>query len=174
MKLLIYNLILILGSIFTISINSIIADSDFALKLINVNTVPTISNLELDGENIQEICPLDKCKLQFINSSFNPPKPNNITITHTIKFNLKGNITNVDSVSLKKEYSEKFSEIMNSCVIYDVIENKEQKIYFCSDGTNSIIRNSDSKTWYYDSIGIYDAIKNTYTVKGDLIGNSTN
>ncbi|HET8793104.1 MAG TPA: hypothetical protein VFM31_04875, partial [Nitrososphaeraceae archaeon] len=117
---------------------------------------------------------LDKCKLQFINSSFNPPKPNNITITHTIKFNLKGNITNVDSVSLKKEYSEKFSEIMNSCVIYDVIENKEQKIYFCSDGTNSIIRNSDSKTWYYDSIGIYDAIKNTYTVKGDLIGNSTN
>jgi hypothetical protein len=26
--------------------------------------------------------------------------------------------------------------------------------------------------WYYDSIGIYDAIKNTYTIKGDLINNS--
>lgn len=35
------------------------------------------------------------------------------------------------------------------------------KTFFCSDGTKSIIRNSDSKTWYYDSIGIYDAIKNT-------------
>ena len=34
-----------------------------------------------------------------------------------------------------------------------------------------MIRNSDSKTWSYDSIGIYDAIKNTYTVKGDLIDN---
>ena len=163
-----------MGSTFTISINSIIADSDFALNLINVNTVPTISNLELDGENIQEICPLDKCKLQFINSSFNPPKPNNITITHTIKFNLKGNITNVDSVSLKKEYSEKFNKIMNSYVIYYVVKDKGQKIYFCSDGTNSTIRNSDSKTWYYGSIRICDVVKNTYTVKGDFIGNSTN
>ena len=36
-----------------------------------------------------------------------------------------------------------------------------------------MIRNSDSKSWYYDSIGIYDAIKNTYTVKGDFINNST-
>ena len=55
---------------------------------------------------------------------------------------------------------------MNSCIIYDVIDDKGQKIYFCGDGTNSIIRNSDSKTWYYDSIGIYEAIKNTYTMKG--------
>lgn len=35
-----------------------------------------------------------------------------------------------------------------------------------------MIRNSDSKSWY-DSIGIYDTIKNTYIVKGDLIDNST-
>ncbi len=49
---------------------------------------------------------------------------------------------------------------MNSCIIYDVIEDKGQKI-FCGDGTNSIIRNSDSKSWYYDYIGIYEAIKNT-------------
>jgi hypothetical protein len=35
-------------------------------------------------------------------------------------------------------------------------------------------RSSDFKSWYYDSIGIYDAIKNTYTVKDDLIDNSTN
>jgi hypothetical protein len=171
LKIIIFNFILILGFIITISINSVFADSDFVLKLINVNTLPTISNLEIDGENVQEICPLNKCKLEFINSSFNPPKPNNMTIAHTIIFNLKDNFTNVDSVSLKKVYSEKFSEIMNSCVIYDVIESNEQKIYFCTDGKNNITRKSDSKTWYYDSIGIYDAIKNIYTVKGDLIDN---
>jgi hypothetical protein len=36
-----------------------------------------------------------------------------------------------------------------------------------------MIKNSDSKSWSYDSIGIYDEIKNTYIVKGDLIDNST-
>lgn len=63
---------------------------------------------------------------------------------------------------------------MNSCLIYDVIEDKGQKIYFCKDGINNMIRNSDSKYWYYDSIGIYDAIKNTFIVKGNLINYSTN
>ena len=96
-----------------------------------------------------------------------------MTIAHIIDFNLLYNSTDVDSVPLQKEYSEKFTESMNSCIVYDIIENKEQKIYFCKDGINSMIRNSDSKAWYYDSIGIYDAIKNTYTVKGDLIDNST-
>jgi hypothetical protein len=47
---------------------------------------------------------------------------------------------------------------------------KEGK-FFCENRTNSMSRNSDSKSWYYDSIEIYDAIKNTYTVNGDLIDN---
>jgi hypothetical protein len=173
MKYKIYNLILILVSIFTISINSVFGDSDFVLELINVNKDPIISNLEIDGENVQEICPTSNCELEFTNSSFSPPKTNNMTIDHTIDFNLLYNSTDINLDSTTKEYSEKFSETMNSCVIYNVIENKGQKIYFCSDGTNSMIRNSDSKAWYYDSIGIYDAINNTYTVKGDLIDHST-
>ena len=74
---------------------------------------------------------------------------------------------------MKKEHTEKFNESMNVCIIYDIIEDKGREIYFCKNGTNSVSRNSDSKSWYYDSIGIYDAIKNTYTVKGDLIDNST-
>jgi hypothetical protein len=170
----IYTRILILGIILTISINSVFGDSDFVLELINVNKDPTISKLEIEGENSQEICPTSKCDLEFTNSSFIPPGSNNMTITHTINFNLKYN--NTDDLNLnptKKEYSEKFSETMKSCLIYDIIEDKGREIYFCSDGTNSMIRNSDSKTWYYDSIGIYDVIKNTYTVKGDLIDNST-
>ena len=173
MKVKIYNIIFILLCIFTISINSIFGDSDFVLELINVNKAPTISNLEIDGENVQEICPTSNCELEFINSSFSPPKPNNMTIAHIIDFNLLYNSTDVDSVPIQKESSEKFTESMNSCIVYDVIENKGEKIFFCGDRTNNIIRNSDSKAWYYDSIGIYDTIKNTYTVKGDLINNST-
>ena len=168
-----YSLIFILLSIFTISINSVFGDSDFVLQLINVNKDPAISKLEIDGENFLEICPNSKCELEFINGSFSPPKPNNMTIAHIIDFNSLYNITDVDSVPLQKEYSEKFTESMNSCIVYDIIESKGEKIYFCGDRTNNIIRNSDSKAWYYDSIGIYDTIKNTYTVKGDLIDNST-
>jgi hypothetical protein len=173
MKFKIYTIILILISIFTISINSIFGDSDFVLELKNVNMTTTISKLEIDGENVEEICPSSNCELKFTNSSFSPPKPNNMTIAHTIDFNLIFKIADADSVPIKKKSSEKFSESMKSCSIYDVIENKEQKIYFCDDGTNIMIRNSDFKVWYYESIGIYDVIKNTYTVKGDLIDNST-
>jgi hypothetical protein len=174
MKFKIYSLILILTSIFTISINSVFGDSDFILELVNVNTVPTISNVEIDGENVQEICPTSNCELEFTNnSSFNPPESNNMTISHSINFNLKYNSTDVTSDPIKKEYSEKFSESMNACIIYDIIKKKGHDIYFCNDRTNTMNRISDSKTWYYESMGIYDAIKNTYIVKGDLIDNST-
>ncbi len=78
--------------------------------------------------------------------------------------------TNADSK--QKEYFEKFSESMDKCLIYNIIKDKGREIYFCNSIINSIIRISDSKSWYYDSIGIYDAIKNTYTVKGDFISNS--
>lgn len=173
MKFKIYSLILILTSIFTITINYVFGDSDFILELINVNKAPTISNLEIDGENVQEICPTSNCELEFTNSSFNPPESNNMSISHTINFNLKYNITDVTLDPIKKEYFEKFSESMNACIIYNIIKNKGHEIYFCNDKTNTMNRISDSKTWYYESIGIYDAIKNTYIVKGDLINNST-
>ena len=96
-----------------------------------------------------------------------------MTIAHTIDFNLKYNNTDVNEEPIKKEHTEKFSESMNACIIYDIIKDKGREIYFCKDGTNSMSRNSDSKSWYYESIGIYDAIKNTYIVKSDLIDNST-
>ena len=95
-----------------------------------------------------------------------------MTISHTIAFNLKYNNTDVNVNPIKKEHTEKFSESMNACIIYEIIEDKGREIYFCEDGTNNMSRTSDSKSWYYDSIGIYDAIKNTYTVKADLIDNS--
>ena len=49
---------------------------------------------------------------------------------------------------------------------------KDEKSIFVKMEQIVWVENSDSKSWYYDSIGIYDAIKNTYIVKGDLIDNS--
>lgn len=53
-----------------------------------------------------------------------------MTIAHTINFNLKYNSTDLKPDPIQKEYSEKFSESMKSCLIYDTIEDKGQKIYF--------------------------------------------
>ena len=172
MKFKIYSLILILTSIFTITINYVFGDSDFILELINVNKAPTISNLEIDGENVQEICPTSNCELEFTNSSFNPPESNNMSISHTINFNLKYNITDVTLDPIKKEYFEKFSESMNGCLIHNIIKDEEREIYFCNNGMDVLKRNSDSKSWYYDSNGIYDVVKHTYTVKGDFNSDS--
>ena len=163
---------LVLGTVFAMSINFVYGDSDFILELQNVNKEHIVSKLEIDGENFQQICPIDTCKIEFTNSSFNPPKLGNMTIAHTLDFNVKYNNTDVNEELIKKEHTEKFIESMNACIIYDIIEDKEREIYFCKDEINSMSRNSDSKFWYYESIGIYDAIKNTYTVKADLIDNS--
>ena len=98
----IYFGIIILGSFFTISINSIYRDSDFVLELKNVNKDPTISKLEIEVENVQEMCPTDKFKLEVTNSLFISPKPDNMTISHTISFNLKYNITTDANIDLTK------------------------------------------------------------------------
>ena len=171
MKIRIFIGILVLG-VFSISINFIFGDSDFILELKDVSKVPTISKLELDGESSMQICPSGKCEIVIINSSFSPPTSTNLTITHTINFNVKVNLTDINVDSKQKEHFEKFSESMNPCLIYDIIKDKGREIYFCSSVIDIINRISDSKSWYYDSIGIYEAIKNTYTVKGDFISNS--
>ncbi len=170
MKIRIFIGILVLG-VFSISINFIFGDSDFILELKDVSKVPKISKLELDGESSMQICPSGKCEIVVINSSFSLPTSTNLTIAHTINFNVKFNLTDINVDSKQKEHFEKFSESMDPCLIYDIIKDKGREIYFCSS-VDIINRISDSKSWYYDSIGIYDAIKNTYTVKGDFISNS--
>ena len=171
MKIRIFIGILVLG-VFSISINFIFGDSDFILELKDLSKVPTISKLELDGESSMQICPSGKCEIVVINGSFSPPTSTNLTIAHTINFNVKFNLTDINVDSKQKEHFEKFSESMDPCLIYDIIKDKGREIYFCSSVIDIINRISDSKSWYYDSIGIYEAIKNTYTVKGDFISNS--
>ena len=130
MKIKNYRVILVLGTVFAMSVNFVDGDSDFILELQNVIKEPIVSKLEIDGENFQQICPINNCKIEFTNSSFNPPKPDNMTINHTIDFNLKYNSTDVNVDLMKKERTEKFSESMNACIIYDIIEDKGRKIFF--------------------------------------------
>jgi hypothetical protein len=155
MKIRDFIVILVLG-VFSISVNFSFGDSDFILELKEVSKVPTISKFEIVVSN----------------SSFIQPTSNNLTIAHIINFSIKFNITDTNGDSKQKEYFEKFSESMDKCLIYNIIKDKGREIYFCNSVINIINRISDSKSWYYDSIGIYDAIKNTYTVKGDFISNS--
>ncbi len=169
MEIKIFLVLMVIGIFLTMSVNFVYGDSDFVLELKNVDKDPKVSKLELDGESSMQICPSDKCEIVVTNSSFSPPSfENNRTITHTINFNVKSNITDTNADSKQEEYFEKFSESMKSCLIYDLIKDSGREIYFCSSGIDIINRNSDSKSWYYDSIGIYDAIQDTYTVKGDF------
>jgi len=150
--------------------NSVFGDSDYILKLGNVNKKPVVLNFEIDGEAYFQICPYEKlynnCKIRITNSSFSQ-STFNLMINHSIDFNVIYNIEGPNGNS-NKINSEKYSESMNRCIVYDIIENNGQKIYFCNNGIDLIKRNSDSKIWYYESIGIYDTLKNTYIVKGNF------
>ena len=150
--------------------NLVSGDSDYILELGNVTKKPIVSNIEIDGEAYFQICPHEKlynnCEIRITNSSFSQSTVN-LMINHSIDFNVIYN-NGVANGNSNKINSEKFSESMNKCIVYEIIENNGQKIYFCNNGIDLIKRNSDSKTWYYESIGIYDTLKNTYVVKGDF------
>lgn len=150
--------------------NSVYGDSDYILELGNLNKKPVVSNFEIDGEAYLQICSYEKlynnCEIRVTNSSFSQNTAN-LMINHSLDFDVIYDIEGVNENS-KKINIEKFSESMTGCKVYDIIEDKTQKIYFCDNGMDFIKRNSDSKMWYYESIGIYDTLKNTYVVKGDF------
>ena len=69
-------------------------------------------------KNLQQICPINNCKIEFTNSSFNPPKSDNMTINHTIDFNLKYNSTDVNVDPSEKRTYRKIWE--NSECMYNL------------------------------------------------------
>ena len=156
-------------------VNFTFGDSDFTLVLEDVNTTtPNVTKLELDGEAYTQICQYITCKIQILNSSFIPPDTNNKTmrISHYINFNVTYTDTNSYTNDNRNRYFDNFTESIDGCLIYNVIKDQEREIYFCGNGLDFIKRNSDSKSWNYDSIGIYDVKKDTYTIKGDYISDS--
>ena len=83
MKIKNYLVILVLRPVFAMLVNFVDGDSDSILELQNVNKDLIVSKLEIDIENFQQICPINNCKIEFTNSSFNPPKSDIMTIKHT-------------------------------------------------------------------------------------------
>jgi len=170
------TLILTIGFLFGAMVDFAFGDSDFTLELNDVNTIPIVTKFEVDGESYMQICPYAICKIEVIKSSFTPPNPDNRTmmmIAHSIDFDVKYNNTNTNEGHSKNIFLEKFSESMDECLIHNIIKDEEREIYFCHSGTDVLKRNSDSKSWYYESNGVYDVIKHTYTVKGDFKSDSS-
>jgi hypothetical protein len=95
-----------------------------------------------------------------------------MSITSNIDFKLQDDITNKDLGPKKKEFLEQYTATMVGCKVNDIKEDSGQEIYYCNDGINSVTRTFDSKSWYYNSNGIYDAKKDTFTVTGNFTGNS--
>jgi hypothetical protein len=163
---------LVMG-IFATSINFAFGSSDFILEMKNVNETPEVSNFKIVGESYKQICPSAECKIiKYTFTNFIPPTPTSMSIAYHIEFRLQDDITNKDLGPKKKEFLEQYTASMYGCTVNDIKEDNGQEIYYCSDGTNSINRNFDSKSWYYNSNGIYDAKKDTYTVTGNFTGNS--
>jgi len=160
--------------LFPTMVNFALGDSDYTLELKDVDTIPIVTKFEVDGESYMQICPYVICKIEVINSSFTPPNPDNkiMTISHTIDFNVMYNNTDTNEGLNQNIFLEKFSESMDGCLIHNIIKDEEREIYFCNNGMDVLKRNSDSKSWYYDSNGIYDVVKHTYTVKGDFNSDS--
>ena len=52
-----------------------------------------------------------------------------MTINHIIDFNLKYNSIDVNVCPINKERTEKFSESMNACIVYDIIDDKGREIF---------------------------------------------
>lgn len=163
---------LVIG-IFAASLNFAFGQSDFFLEMKNVTQDPEIVTFNITGESYKQICPSAQCKIvEYTYTNFIPPTPSSMTIAYHIEFRLQDDITNKDLGPKKKEFLEQYTATMYSCTVNDIKEDNGQEIYYCSDGTNSISRNFDSKSWDYDSRGIYDAKKDTYIITGNFTGNS--
>jgi hypothetical protein len=86
-----------------------------------------------------------------------------------VDFTLKDNIPSPNVGPKKKAYLEEFNLSMG-CRLDDIIENNGQEIYTCNDGSTTVTRTFDSRSWNYDTIAMYDAKKNTLKVHGNYTG----
>ena len=86
-----------------------------------------------------------------------------------VDFILRDNVPNPNIGPNEKAYLERFS-VSNYCRVEDIIEDNGQEIYTCLNGSTTVSRNFDSRSWNYDTNTIYDAKKNTLKIFGDYTG----
>jgi hypothetical protein len=156
-------------------------ESDFVFEAKPIAPSPTsvisapalsITKFEIQGEKYKEMCPSGQCKIDYGGQSFSgAPTPDSMDISFSIDFTLQDKIPNPDLGPKKKEFMEQFN-LNNVCHVDDIIEENGQELYYCHGGGfgNGINRKFDSRSWEYDTIGIYDAKKNTLKVYGNYTG----
>jgi hypothetical protein len=146
-------------------------ESDFVLEMNNPSTSnDKLTLFAIEGKTYREICPSGQCKLdENIEPFFGIPTPLTMSMRFYFDFTLKDTIPNLNVGSIKKEYLEKFS-VSFGCRLDDIIENNGQEIYTCHNGSTTITRTFDSKSWDYHTIAIYDAKKRTVKAIGNYTG----
>ena len=168
-----------------ISMQVVYGQSDFTLEaeVVNSNNVDQLNNIdyltitkfEIHGESYKQMCPSDQCTIgDYSYLGFSPPTPDMRALNYAAEFILEdsSNVTNSDIGPKEKEFLKQFTTAMIYCRVHDIIEDNGQEIYYCN-GTNSIIRDFDSKTWSYDdSTVVYDAKNQTLKVNGNFTQSS--
>lgn len=152
-------------------------ESDFTLEA-KVNEAALgldVTGFEITGESDKQICPSGQCKINLEGYTyFSAPTPDSMGISYTVDFKVQDNQTNPNLGAKKKEFLEQFSASMIYCKVDDIIEENGQELYYCHDTSNAISRKFDSKSWNYDTTGIYDAKNNTLKVYRNSSDNSGN
>jgi hypothetical protein len=161
--------------IWTIIDAYVYGESDFVLEMSNANTIKDNEKLTLfaiEGESYKGgICPSGQCNLAWkIDPSFNRPTADSPYMSFRVDFILRDNIPNPNVGSNEKAYLERFSVSNPGCRVDDFIEDNGQEIYVCHDGSTTVTRTFDSRSWNYDTNVIFDAKKNTLRVVGNYTG----
>jgi hypothetical protein len=146
--------------------------TDLTMVLEKVSSDPKITTFDIKGESYDQICPSHQCKIvEYTYTNFMPPTPSSMNIAYHIEFRYQDDITNADIGPKKKQFLEQFDASMFGCRINDIIEDNSQELYYCENGDNTLKRVFDSIEWNYDSNGVYDAKKDTFTITGKFKGN---
>jgi hypothetical protein len=165
---------IMLAGIFFTLLDFAHGDSDISLvaKSIKDSMNLKIEKLEIKGESYREICPSGQCKVDHVVDNYTyflGPRSEFKAIAVTFDFSLEDNGTNADVGPKKKDFNEHFTTT-TFCNIGDNIEENGRGVYTCHDGSASIIRKSDQKSWELDSINLYDKRNRTVNIIGNLTG----
>lgn len=146
---------------------------DFVLEMSNASRVnDKLTLFAIEGESYKGgICPSGQCNLEgYIDASFSRPNPDRPYMSFDVGFILRDMIPNPNVGPNEKSYLERFSVSNYGCRVDDFIEDNGQEIYVCHDGSTTVTRTFDSRSWNYDTIVIFDAKKNTLRVVGNYTG----
>jgi hypothetical protein len=163
--------IVVATGLLSMSIDYAWGKSDFVLEMNNASTNSgKLTLFAFKGQSYRDICLSGQCTLdnEHLVPFFSPPTPEKMSMSSWFDFTLKDNIPNAKIGPTKQGYLEKFSLSMG-CNLGDIVGNG-QEIYNCHDGSTTITRKFDSRSWDYDTNAIFDAKKNTLKVYGNYTG----